>query len=110
CPHHWLLYRNQSACGIPEDLSLCERCLPETQRLSLDYLVEFRSVVEERLGAVDHWVFASRSAGDYLERVYELPEEKVRIIPHGAIIVPGRTAPDVDEALLVDEPLRLAFV
>ena len=33
CPNHWLLYRNQQPCGIPEDLSLCARCLPETRDL-----------------------------------------------------------------------------
>jgi GT2 family glycosyltransferase/glycosyltransferase involved in cell wall biosynthesis len=110
CPHHWLLYRNRAACGIPEDLSACARCLPETQRLPIEYLREFREVVADRLDAVDHWVFASRSAGDYLLRAYDLPDERVHVIPHGAIIPPGRATPAVDEGLLLDEPLRLAFV
>jgi GT2 family glycosyltransferase len=110
CPHHWLLYLNEQPCGLPEDLSLCARCLPETREWSLGYLEHFRATVAERLGAVDSWVFATQSAADYLLRVYDLPPERIELIEHGAIIGLERAGRDVDEALILDEPLRLGFV
>jgi GT2 family glycosyltransferase/glycosyltransferase involved in cell wall biosynthesis len=110
CPHHWLLYRNQSGCGIPEDLDYCATCLPETRGLTPEFLREFRAEVEAHLGSVDRWVFASQSAADYLLRVYEPDPDRIRIIEHGAIVSvdPELRGPDV--GLVFDEPLRLAFV
>jgi GT2 family glycosyltransferase/glycosyltransferase involved in cell wall biosynthesis len=110
CPHHWLLYRNEQPCGLPEDLSLCARCLPETREWSLAYLEQFRATVAARLDAVDSWVFATQSAADYLLRVYDIAPERIELIEHGAIIGLERTGREVDEALILDEPLRLAFV
>lgn len=110
CPHHWLLYRNTQSCGIPEDLSYCATCLPETRGLDLAYLERFRHTVADRLGTVDHWVFASQSAADFLARVYELPPGRVEVIEHGAIIDTQRPTRVVDESLVLDEPLRVAHV
>lgn len=110
CPHHWLLYRNSQACGIPEDLSLCGRCLPETLGHSRAYLEAFREVVASRIDAVDRWVFASQSAADYLLRAYDIDPDRIEVIPHGAIIDLSRRCRDVDEHRIFDEPLRLAFV
>lgn len=110
CPHHWLLYRNRAACGIPEDLSYCARCLPETRGHSLAFLRAFRDEVAEHLDTVDRWVFASQSAADYLLRVYPLDPDRVRIIEHGAIIDVEESLRRPDPRLILDEPLRLAFV
>jgi GT2 family glycosyltransferase len=110
CPNHSLLYLNEQPCGIPEDLSLCARCLPETQGFSLDYLEEFRAIVDEHIDVVDTWVFASQSAADYLMRAYDLDPARVALIPHGTIISTERRTRTVDESLIFDEPLRLAFV
>lgn len=110
CPHHWLLYRNQQACGIPEDLDLCARCLPETRNLDRSYLETFRRMVTDRVDIVDHWVFASRSAADYLLRAYDIPEERIELIEHGAIIGLAGRRSEIDEDAIFDEPLRLAFV
>lgn len=110
CPHHWLLYRNKQSCGIPEDLSYCARCLPETRNLDLDYLTTFRDTVSARLDAVDNWVFASQSAVDYFLRAYDVDPGRTKIIEHGAIIEHRRAVRAVDRSLIFDEPLRLAFV
>jgi glycosyltransferase involved in cell wall biosynthesis len=110
CPHHWLLYRNRSACGIPDDLSVCERCLPETQQRSTEFLTDFREHVAARIDAVDTWVFASQSAADYLLRVYDIDDDRIAIIEHGAIIDVNEALRRPDPALLLDEPLRLGFV
>jgi GT2 family glycosyltransferase len=110
CPNHSLLYRNRQSCGVPEDLSLCERCLDDTRDLPLSYLTDFRATTEARLEAVDRWVFASQSAADYFLRVYDVDQERIEIIPHGAVIHIERPGRDVDEGLVFDEPLRLAFV
>ncbi|HEX5096471.1 MAG TPA: glycosyltransferase [Acidimicrobiia bacterium] len=110
CPNHSLLYMNQEPCGIPDDLSFCRRCLPATREEPLEYLLAFREIVESRLDAVDHWVFASQSAADYFFRAYEVDAERVELIPHGAIIDAGFRVQDVDEGLIFDEPLRFAFV
>jgi glycosyltransferase involved in cell wall biosynthesis len=110
CPHHWLLYRNEQPCGLPDDLSLCARCLPETRGWSLAYLERFRATVTDRLDVVDSWVFATQSAADYLLRVYDLDPERVELIEHGAIIKIERAGQQSDEARILDEPLRLAFV
>ena len=110
CPHHWLLYRNTQSCGIPDDLSYCARCLPETRGFDRRYLERFRRTVAERLDTVDHWVFATQSAVDFFLRVYDLDPTRVRIIGHGAIIEPRRTARVVDETLVFDEPLRIGYV
>jgi GT2 family glycosyltransferase/glycosyltransferase involved in cell wall biosynthesis len=110
CPNHSLLYRNTQPCGVPEDLSLCERCLPETRDLPLSYLTDFRATAGARLESVDRWVFASQSAADYFLRVYDVDPARIEIIPHGALIHIDRPGREVDEGLLFDEPLRLAFV
>jgi GT2 family glycosyltransferase/glycosyltransferase involved in cell wall biosynthesis len=110
CPNHSLLYRNSQSCGIPEDLNLCERCLAETRDLPLSYLTEFRATTRARLESVDRWVFASQSAADYFLRVYDVDPERFEIIPHGAVIHIDRPGREVDEGLIFDEPLRLAFV
>jgi glycosyltransferase involved in cell wall biosynthesis len=110
CPHHWLLYRNQSGCGIPEDLSYCARCLPDTIGLTVEYLEAFRATATRCIESVDHWVFASQSAADYLLRVYDIDESRIEIIQHGAIIDLDPATREPDESLIFDEPLRLAFV
>jgi GT2 family glycosyltransferase/glycosyltransferase involved in cell wall biosynthesis len=110
CPNHWLLYRNEQACGIPSDLSVCERCLPETRDLSRAYLERFRATVAERIGTVDRWVFASQSAADTLSRAYDLDPARIELIEHGAIIDLDRSRIEPDEGLIFDEPLRLALV
>ena len=82
CPNFSLLYRKVEPCGIPDDLSVCDRCLEtiaeapmpgfaDDPNLSRAYLNEFRSTAPRRIDAVDHWVFASQSAADYFMRVYE---------------------------------------
>lgn len=109
CPNHWLLYHGHN-CGIPEDLSYCATCLPETRDLSLSYLEQFRATVESRLDAVDAWVFASQSAADFMLRVYDLDPARVEIIEHGALISLSSRSTELDEALLYDEPFRVAFV
>jgi len=109
CPNHSLLYLNHQACGIPEDLSLCAKCLPETKHLDIDELVEFRAQMARSIEAVDTWVFASQSAADYLLRAYDIEPDRIRIITHGAVIPTTRHQP-VDEDLVLHEPLRVAFV
>jgi glycosyltransferase involved in cell wall biosynthesis len=110
CPSHALLYRGGEFCGIPEDLSLCRVCLPETRQATLGHLNDFRRTVADNLGAVDTWVFASRSAADLLLRVYEIDEARMQIVPHGSILDPARRRSTIDETLVYDEPLRVAFV
>ena len=110
CPNHSLLYRDRQACGIPEDMALCARCLPDTRGLTVEYLERFRATVRDRLGAVDHWVFATQSAADYFLRAYDVDPVRIEIIEHGAIVDLAHRAGEPDEALVFDEPLRLAFV
>jgi glycosyltransferase involved in cell wall biosynthesis len=110
CPNHSLLYRNSQPCGVPQDRSLCERCLGETRGLPLSYLEDFRATAAARLQSVDRWVFASQSAADYFLRVYDVDPERIEIIPHGAVIRIDRPGREIDEGLIFDEPLRLAFV
>src|SRR5262249_21784120 len=100
CPNHSLLYRNSDPCGIPEDLAVCDRCLPETRQLPLSYLARFRETAADRLASVDHWVFASQSAADYFLRAYEVDPGRVEIIPHGSIIRIDRPDREVDESLI----------
>ena len=109
CPNHSLLYRNRQACGIPDDLSYCAECLPESRDLELDDLVEFRQTCETRLDTVDTWVFATQSAADYLLRAYDIDPDRIQIITHGAVIPTVRHQP-VDDDLVLHEPLRIAFV
>jgi GT2 family glycosyltransferase len=110
CPNHSLLYRGRQACGIPDDLSVCGRCLPETTGLPVAHLRDFRAFVEAHLDRVDHWVFASQSAADYLLRVYDLDPDRIEIIPHGALVDVPDVPPTPDEAHILEAPLRLAFV
>jgi GT2 family glycosyltransferase/glycosyltransferase involved in cell wall biosynthesis len=121
CPNFSLLYKKSDPCGIPEDLSVCARCLedvaaqpmpgsPPMPDISVDYLNRFRSKVGSLLDAVDHWVFPSQSAADYFLRVYDPDAGRVEIVEHGSIIRLGRRAPEPDEQLILEEPLRVAFV
>ncbi len=109
CPHHSLLYRDDQPCGLPDDRSVCARCLPETEGLPIEHLERQRARVAELVDHVDRWVFASQSSADYFARVYELAPDTVAVIEHGTTLAhPRRGQPD--EALILDEPLRLAFV
>ena len=121
CPNFSLLYRKVEPCGIPDDLSSCDRCLasvaespmpgsPMIPNLSRTYLNDFRSTASTRIDAVDHWVFASQSAADYFMRVYEPPADRMELIEHGSVIRLGRRASEPDRALIYEEPLRVAFV
>jgi GT2 family glycosyltransferase/glycosyltransferase involved in cell wall biosynthesis len=121
CPNFSLLYRKVEPCGIPDDLSSCDRCLavvaeapmpgsPMITNLSRSYLTEFRSTVAANIDAVDHWVFAAQSTADYFTRVYEPEPGRMEIIEHGSVIRLGRRAARPDRALIYDEPLRVAFV
>ena len=121
CPNFSLLYKKTEACGIPDDRSVCARCLddsvvspmpgsPANARLSLAYLDEFRSTAASRLDVVDSWVFASQSAADYFLRVYDLDDERIELIEHGSVIRLGRRGHEPDEDLILNEPLRVAFV
>ncbi len=109
CPHYSLLYRDAEPCGIPDDRSFCARCLPETEGRSLDQLEAFRAKVSAGAPRVDHWVLPSRSAADYLQRAYDIAPERLEIIEHGSTLDPHRTR-WIDEGLVLDEPLRIAFV
>ncbi len=109
CPHHSLLYRDDQSCGLPEDRSVCARCLPETEGLPIEHLDRQRARVAELVDHVDHWIFASQSSADFFHRVYDLAPGAVSVIEHGTTIAdPRRGQPD--EGLILDEPLRLAFV
>lgn len=108
CPHYSLLYRNRAACGIPDDLAVCGRCLPETEALPIEHLRSFRDAVEGRRDAVDRWVFASRAAADHLLRVYPLDPARTSIIEHSPTVADRRRP--IDHHRIHDEPLRLAFV
>ena len=120
CPNFSLLYMKSDPCGIPEDLSVCARCLrdaaespmPGSPRMdiSVSLLEEFRAVVSEHLDAVDHWVFPTQSAADYFLRVYEPEPSRVEIVGHGSVIRLERRPAEPDEHLIRDEPLRVAFV
>ena len=121
CPNFSLLYMKSDPCGIPDDLSVCARCLadvavspmpgsPPMVNGTLEYLDEFRTTVAGRLDTVDHWVFASQSAADYFLRAYTPEPDRVEIIEHGSVIRLGRRTKLPDEGLLRDEPLRVAFV
>jgi GT2 family glycosyltransferase len=121
CPNFSLLYEKRESCGIPEDLSYCERCLadlvaapmpgsPMITNLSLGYLQEHRAAVEDVVDVVDHWVFPSQSAADYLLRAYDVDPARMHVIEHGAVLGVVRPRPEPDPALFFDEPLRVAFV
>jgi GT2 family glycosyltransferase/glycosyltransferase involved in cell wall biosynthesis len=110
CPNHWLLFRNQVACGVPEDLDVCAACLPSTRGMTREDLEAFRAAVGDHIDVVDHWVFASQSAADYLLRAYDLDPARIDLIQHGAIIDVDRSRPPLDPGLVLDEPLRLGFV
>jgi GT2 family glycosyltransferase/glycosyltransferase involved in cell wall biosynthesis len=109
CPHYSLLYRDEQACGLPDDLGWCARCLPETEGLSVDFLEGFRADVAAHLDTVDRWLFASQSAADWFARVYPLDPDRVTIIEHGTLVGSGRPRV-LDVEAISDEPLRLAFV
>jgi GT2 family glycosyltransferase/glycosyltransferase involved in cell wall biosynthesis len=110
CPHHWLLYRNTQSCGIPDDLSYCAVCLPETRGLDVDYLQAFRRTVAERLDTVDHWVFATQSAVDFFRRVYDVDPARIALIQHGTLIDDDRSVRRIDETRVFGEPLRVGYV
>jgi O-antigen biosynthesis protein len=121
CPNFSLLYRKVEPCGIPDDLSSCDKCLatiaeapmpgsPLIRNLSRSYLNEFRATGAEHIDTVDHWIFATQSVADYFLRVYEPDPSRMEFIEHGSVIRLGRRTPEPDRALIYEEPLRIAFV
>jgi hypothetical protein len=103
CPHYSLLYRDADPCGIPDDLAVCGRCLPETEDRSLDQLEAFRATVAAGVARVDRWVLPSQSAADYLLRAYDVDPGGSRSSSTLTIDRAGRW---LDEGLVLDEPLR----
>lgn len=109
CPNHSLLFLGHASCGIPDDLAVCATCLPETRDLSVDDLIAHRAVVAAGIDVVDRWICPSQSAADYLLRAYDVPTDRIAVVPHGSVIEP-RPRPPLDEAHVLDDPLRAAFV
>ena len=110
CPNHSVLYRGAVACGLPDDLAACTRCLPETKQLPVERLVKSRATVARHLGVVDRWIVPSWSALDHLSKVYELPVERVEVIGHGTLVDVARLRRPPDPVTVYEEPLRLGFV
>lgn len=108
CPNHSLLYRDDSPCGVPSDLSVCADCLPVTRDMPVEALVDHREYVRHRLGSIDHVVAASESSVDYLLRAFDVPREKIVHIEHGSILPLDIRRRDIDEVRVYDEPLRIA--
>ena len=109
CPHHWLLYRNEVACGIPDERSACERCLADVLDRPLEHLDRFRALAARAVDVVDAWVFPTRSAADHLLRVHDVPEDRTHVIEHGSLIPVDDRRRTVDEDLVLRAPLRVAF-
>jgi GT2 family glycosyltransferase len=109
CPHYSLLYLDVEPCGIPADLSVCARCFPATEGRSLADLAHFRDQVAAGAGRVDHWVLPSQSAADYLLRALVIEPDRLQVIEHGSTVDPHRER-WLDTGLILDEPLRVAFV
>jgi GT2 family glycosyltransferase len=110
CPNHSLLYRDLQHCAVPEDLDVCARCLPQTAvGGSLDRLLEHRRAVERHLGAVDRFVAPDVAAADHVRRAYDLPEDRVEVIPHGSLVTAAAAGRRAAEEVL-EGPLRFAFV
>lgn len=109
CPSHSVLYRSTVSCGLPDDPAACARCLPETAGFPADRLPAHRAVVARAMEVVDRWIVPSVAALDHLARVYDLPAERVEVIPHGALVDVDRLHQDPDPVLVHHEPLRLGF-
>lgn len=109
CPSHSVLYRSTVSCGLPDDPAACARCLPETTSFAPERLGAHRAVVERAVAVVDRWIVPSVAALDHLARVYDLPAERVEVIPHGALVEVDRLRRDPDPVLVHHEPLRLGF-
>lgn len=109
CPHHWLLYRNEEACGVPGDLGVCATCLPLTKQLPFEQLLEHRDAVREHVGMLDHIVVASENSADYLLRVYDIAPDRFEFIEHGTLAPTTERVDHVDVERIWREPLRVAF-
>lgn len=109
CPNHSLLHRDTVACGVPDDLSVCAGCLPETRvGGSLELLERYRGFTAAHLSAIDTFVAADVTAVDALRRAHPVPDDRVVVVEHGTLVAPLR-AP-LDDATVLTGPLRLAFV
>ena len=110
CPNHSLLYQDRIDCGIPDDLSVCATCLPNSRTGgSVEILQQFRERAASGFEVIDRVVVADIVTADYVQRVHAIPQDRISVIEHGSIIgLPDRR--EVDESAILSEPLRLAFI
>jgi GT2 family glycosyltransferase/glycosyltransferase involved in cell wall biosynthesis len=109
CPHYSLLYLDVEPCGLPDDLSVCQRCFLATEERPLADLERFRDRVAAGAPRVDRWVLPSHRAAENLLRGVRADPDRLEIIEHGSTVDPRRIRL-LDPGLILEEPLRVAFV
>lgn len=104
CPNYELLEAGRSYCGVPKEMSRCDRCLNQTRGLGAEYLERWRATNQQLLRSVDRVVTPSASVLEHAARVFPKIEKASVQVEWG---VPSRRA---HPAVPPSGPLRIAVV
>lgn len=116
CPR-FFRYREDGACSKPTDLMPCERCcdedypFPAAERRA-DLALRAADIRRDA-DAARRLVFPSCAHRDYLAPLFGSQPEKLAVIPHGVLPIPGLESREArgpwPDAFAQDRPLRLGF-
>ncbi|HVW26682.1 MAG TPA: glycosyltransferase [Polyangiaceae bacterium] len=106
CENYELLEGGSRYCGIPADLSRCDRCLAKTRARAPGTVLAWREAMSRLVAEADAVVAPSRSVLDHAARVHPNVVARARHIPWG---VPAPSARR-QQASTESGPLRIAVV
>jgi glycosyltransferase involved in cell wall biosynthesis len=106
CENYELLEGGNRYCGIPAELSRCDRCLGQTHGRAPGAVLAWREAMSRLVDEADAVVAPSRSALDHAARVYPDVVMRARRIAWGVPLPRARRRHRATEG----GPLRVAFV
>lgn len=87
CPSYNLLDRSGRYCGVPDDLAVCESCLPANRHASTNARIRsWRERWRALLEAADDIVFFSQASAEIAARAFPFSDRAVHIRPHRPLV------------------------
>ena len=87
CPSYALVGRDGRFCGVPDDLAICDRCLPRNFNAMhrQDDIKTWRSCWQRVLDAAREVRFFSASSAAIARRAFVIEASKIRVEPHSPL-------------------------
>jgi glycosyltransferase involved in cell wall biosynthesis len=87
CPSYTLMGHDNKFCGVPENLGVCDNCLPRNNHAAMRHqsIREWRAAWQLILDSAREVRFFSESSAKIAQRAFSIDPQKVRIVPHAPL-------------------------